>query len=142
MNISHNGLEFLIRQEGKRLAPYKDSAGKLTIGVGHLIKQGEHFDFITDAQCEELLKNDLATTENAINRYVKVKINQNQFDALCSLVFNIGTGAFYTSSVLRFLNKNWIEDAADAFLLYKNAGGAFSKGLYARRQRERELFLS
>ena len=60
MKASQNCLEFIEKWEGKRNLPYQDIGGKWTVGIGHLIKQNEHFDMLTDAECYELLKNDLA----------------------------------------------------------------------------------
>jgi lysozyme len=147
MKISDDGIDFLIAQEGFENTVYEDSAGNPTIGVGHLIKDGEEFaQPLTDAEVEELLKQDLEPVESAINKYfTKFPLTQNAYDALCSLFFNIGYDRIKTSSVFRFWQQGHYEDAADAFLLWnkerRNGALVPSKGLYARRQRERELFL-
>lgn len=146
MKISQNGLDFIERWEGKRYEKYKDAAGLNSIGIGHLIKPGEVFDhMLTDDECYELLRQDLVPVESRVNKWVKVPVSQNQYDAMCSLVLNIGTAAFHTSSVLRFLNQGWIEDAADSFLLFNKATVNGHKitiaGLTNRRRAERKLFL-
>lgn len=74
---------------------------------------------ITAEKSSELLKEDLQWVEDAINSLVRVPLNQNQYDALCSLIFNIGKSAFASSTVLRQLNLKNYQAAADAFLLWK-----------------------
>ena len=152
MEISQNGLDFIEKWEGKRYNKYKDAAGLWTVGIGHLIKPGEVFDHtLTDDECYELLMQDLAPVQSRINRWVEVPLTQNQYDALCSLVLNIGTGnknkGFFSSSVLRYLNQGHYEDAADAFLMWNkmtlpSGDKVKSPGLANRRRDERKLFLS
>ena len=145
MRLSAKGLQRLISEEGLRLDPYNDSAGHATVGVGHLIHFGRvtaadeaRFKHFTKADAIALLAEDVRPREQFVERVVTVKLNQNEFDALVSLVFNIGTGAFASSTVLRRLNAGARREAADAFLLFV-IGGA---GLRNRRRRERELFLT
>lgn len=151
MKISQNGLDFIEEWEGKKPDKYKDAAGLWTVGIGHLIKQGEVFSHtLTDAECYELLREDLAPVQSRINRWVKVPLTQNQYDALCCLVLNIGTGnkhkGFFSSSVLRYLNQGHYEDAADSFLMWDkitlpSGNKVKSNGLANRRRAERKLFL-
>jgi GH24 family phage-related lysozyme (muramidase) len=143
--MSAHGLERLISEEGLRLDPYNDSAGHATVGVGHLIHHGPvttadnaHFKGFTKADALVLLAQDVRPREQFVEGAVTVDLGQNEFDALVSLVFNIGTGAFATSTVLHRLNAGARHDAADAFLLFV-IGGA---GLANRRKRERGLFLT
>jgi lysozyme len=68
----------------------------------------EKFIVITEQEGDDLLRKDVAFAEECINKAVKVPITQNQFDALVSLVFNIGSGAFLKSSLLRQLNETTI----------------------------------
>jgi lysozyme len=143
--MSAHGLERLITEEGLRLDPYNDSAGHATVGVGHLIHVGPvtaadeaRFNGFTKADAIVLLAQDVRPREQFVERAVTVDLGQNEFDALVSLAFNIGTGAFATSTVLRRLNAGALQEAADAFLLFV-VGGA---GLANRRKRERELFLA
>lgn len=88
MIFSDNGCKLLEEFEGKCNAVYKDSAGHKTIGIGHLIKEGERFTTLTDVECYELLRKDVAIAVDDVNRMVKVELTQNQFDALVCLVFN------------------------------------------------------
>lgn len=116
-----------------------------TIGYGHTkgVKQG---DKITPEQAEVFLREDLADAENCVKQNVKVPLTQNQFDALVSLVFNIGGGNFRGSTVLRKLNAKDYAGAADAFLMWNKQRNKVTKefvvlnGLVKRRKRERELF--
>ena len=144
MRMSAEGLAFLSREEGLRLKPYNDSAGHATIGVGHLIHMGPFtggdvakFAGFSQADAIRLLKHDVATREQAVERLVKVPVDQNAFNALVSFVFNVGIGAFEDSTLLRKLNSGDRRGAADEFLRWKIGG----PGLIHRRHRERELFL-
>jgi lysozyme len=147
MRMSAKGLAFLSNEEGLRTAPYNDSAGHATVGVGHLLHRGRvtaadraSFRGFTRADAVRLLRRDAASRERAVSRLVHVPVNQNEFDALVSLVFNIGEGSrgFGGSTVLRKLNSGDRRGAADAFLMWRIGG----PGLIFRRRRERALFLS
>lgn len=143
MRISQKGINFIKQKEGCSLKVYMDIGGKPTIGVGHLITENENIPKeITNEQAEELLRKDLKVVEDAINKHVKVKIDQEQFDALCSFVFNVGVSAFVSSTLLKELNNNNILKAADQFLKWIYVNKKTSPGLLARRQKEVDLFLS
>jgi lysozyme len=138
----------MIKQhEALRLRAYMPTPNDVpTIGYGHTkgVKMG---DVITEEQAEDFLREDLAWAEKAVLTYVKADINQNQFDAMVSLVFNIGTPRFAKSSVVRHLNAGNEKAAADSFLLWNKQRGADGvlrplKGLTKRRNEERTLFLS
>lgn len=145
METSANGRKRLKREEGERFVAYVCSAGQWTIGVGHTSMAGPPKVYkglrITAEESDEILARDLKTFEDCINTLVKVPLNQNEFDALVSLVFNIGQGAFKGSTVLRKLNAGDKKGAADAFLMWKKAGKDPDL-LLPRRQRERSLFLT
>lgn len=143
LKVSDKGIKFLKEREGEILRGYKDSVGLLTIGVGHLVLPGEPYRLnkpITQAESTRLLRQDLVRFEKCVNSAVKVPINQNQFDALVSLAFNIGEKAFNNSSVVKRLNAKNYTGAAEAFLMWVNAGGKKSKGLVTRRNLEKALF--
>lgn len=142
--LGATGLAFIAREEGLRLQPYNDSAGHATVGVGHLIHRGPvtaadraRYRSFTRADAIRLLRKDVASREAAVRQRVRVRLNQHEFDALVSLVFNIGAGAFATSTVLRELNAGNRRKAADAFLMWRRGG----PGLIFRRRRERLVFL-
>lgn len=151
MTLSPAGIEELKKSEALRLKAYQDQTGKWTIGYGHTGKVGgvpvQAGMTITKEQADELFKQRLPEFENAINNNVKANLSQNQFDALTSLAYNIGTGGFAKSSVVGHLNNGNYQGAADAILQYSKSKNAqtgqleFNQGLYNRRQRERTLFL-
>ncbi len=133
------GLSLIKEFEGCKLQAYQDTGGVWTIGVGHTknVKAG---DVITEAQAEAFLKADLSEAESCVNRLVKVAINDNQFAALVSLVFNIGCGAFASSHVLLRLNQSSYESAAADFMLFKYDNHVEVAGLVRRRTAEVHLF--
>jgi lysozyme len=140
MAITKSTLSYIIEEEGKRNKAYKDTKGLWTIGVGHLIKPDEQHLITTtlsDEEVEELLRSDLRWCSEAVEGAVKVPLTQAQFDALYSLCFNIGGTAFKNSTVVRKLNANDYQGAADAILMWNKP-----PELVKRRKRERELFLS
>jgi len=138
-NISARGLALLKEHEGFRAHVYRDSAGHPTIGYGHKLLPGESFpNGITQEQALQLLAKDTEIARRAIQTNVKVPLTQNQFDALTSLVFNIGTGAFVRSTLLKLLNQGFYQAASEQFLAWKFAGGV--PILLGRRQKEKALF--
>lgn len=138
---------FIAGFEGKVLHAYRDVAGRLAIGYGHLIKPGENFaGGITDAQAQQLLAQDTASTREWVQALVQRKLTGNQLDALTDLAYNIGTGAFARSTLLRDINAGDFTDAANEFLKwnkYRDARGNYveSPGLTQRRLGDRELFM-
>lgn len=144
MKISNNGIDFLKLQEGEKLSAYKDTRGIPTIGVGHTgLVDGKPVAIgmtISKEKSSDLLRSDLQWTERAINS-ANVTLNQSQYDALCSLVFNIGAAAFNNSTLLKKLKANDYRGAADQFLAWKRSGKD-ADILLPRRKRERSLFLS
>ncbi|EBV0540145.1 lysozyme [Salmonella enterica] len=145
MNISARGLAALKREEGCKLTAYPDSRGVWTIGTGHTGKVdgiAVHKGMtITQDTADRLLRDDLSWVEHCITERVTVPLNQNQYDALCSLIFNIGANAFTGSGVRRYLNAGNYTAAADAFLEWSRAGSNQTL-LAPRRGRERAMFLS
>lgn len=137
--MSQAGIEFLKRLEGVRLKAYQDSVGVATIGVGHVlgVKLG---DVITMEECEQFLKQDLKTAEDAVNNYIGAPINQNQFDALCSFTFNVGAKALATSTLKRKLNSHDYTGASNELLRWVHGNGRILKGLVKRRASEKALF--
>ena len=144
MRISENGIEFIRQLEGEKLTAYPDIVEIWTIGVGHTgfvdgkpVARGMA---ITKEKSKEILTADLKRFESAVNDAVKVTLTQNQFDALVSLAFNIGEGAFARSTLVNKLNAGDKKGAAEQFLVWKNAGGRVSQGLLNRRQKEKAMF--
>lgn len=144
-STSKRGVDRIAGYEGFVPHAYKPVPGERywTIGYGHYGPDVKHDDVITRKQATELLKRDLKTYEGYVKQYVKVPLSQNEFDALVSLVYNIGGGNFMGSSVLRELNKGKRATAADHFLDW-NKGDSPPRvlpGLDRRRKEERALFL-
>lgn len=147
MKTSQNGLSFIARWEGEVDHVYNDIAGIPTIGVGHVVKPGESFpSSITHDRAMDLLSLDVVTAESQVNNHVTAELTQNQFDALTSFTFNVGSGALARSSTLKLLNQGNVQGAADALLLWDKAsiGGKLQSvpGLHRRRESERRLFLT
>ncbi len=145
MRISQNGIELIKYFEGLRLTSYQDIAGIWTIGYGHTGPEVGPNQTISEAEAEELLRKDVNRFENGVDIYVKVDIDQSQFDALVSLAYNIGLNAFRKSTALRLLNKRDFFGAAEAITWWNKAtiGGVKREvmGLVRRRAAEAALFL-
>lgn len=127
--------------EGLRLTAYKDGGGVWTIGYGHTGADVGEGLTIPLSEAERLLTRDLRTAEGHVNGGVKIKLTQNQFDALVSLTYNIGGEAFKDSTLLRLLNAGDYEGAANQFPRWNKDNGKVVNGLINRRREERELFL-
>ena len=138
----------LIRQfEGLELTSYPDTGNVWTIGygstinkdTGEAIKKGDKIDIAT---AERWLKQDIAEREKYIKPLIKVPITENQKAAIISLAYNIGTGAFAKSTLLRLLNQGADKKlVADQFLKWNKVKGFEVKGLTNRRKLEKDLFL-
>lgn len=139
--INKDGLEMLKKLESFSPTPYQEKGGTIAIGWGHNIQPGEAVPaLITLEQGEEYLAKDLAWAEAAVNSYVKVPLNTNQFSALVSFVYNIGSGAFKNSTMLKRLNQADY-DIANEFEKWIYDEGDVSEGLRdVRRPKEIELF--
>lgn len=152
---SSKGKEIIKKWEGMHdgnkktslIEPMADPVGIPTIGWGcTTYEDGRRVTFsdpaITMERCEELLSFHLKKNEDVVKKYVKVPLNQNQFDALVSLIHNIGEGNFRSSTLLRKLNEKCYSCAADQFPLWKFSSGKMLQGLLNRRYEEKRLFLS
>ena len=146
MSVSNKGVDLICEFEGKRLVAYDDGVGVWTIGFGTIkypngvrVKKG---DTCTLDQAKEYMRHDLIEFEHTVNSSVKVPLNQNQFDALVSLSYNIGSNAFKSSTLVKKLNAGDYQGAADQFNVWVNAGGKRMQGLANRRDKEKLLFLS
>lgn len=141
MKIAEPGLAIIKASEALRLKAYLPTKDDVpTIGYGHTrgVKLG---DTCTLEQAEAWLREDCEDAENDVLATVKVPLTQNQFDALVSLVFNIGGKAFRASTLLKRLNAKLYQQAADQFPRWNKQAGKVLNGLTKRRARERSLFL-
>lgn len=153
MQISTNGLNIIKNFEGLSLSAYRDEAGVWTIGYGSTryhdgiaIKPGDKL--ANETQADALLRNTLGQYVDAVNSHVKVQLTQNQFDALVSFTYNVGTGGFEESTLLIKLNEKNYTEAAAHFLAWdkitdpKTGRKIESEILFKRRQEESLLFLT
>jgi lysozyme len=131
--------------EGLRLVAYRDSVGVLTIGYGHTSAAGAPAVraglTITEDEADQILARDLGRVEATVFACLHVPVLPRQFDAMVSLAFNVGCGAFKSSSLLRTFNARNDAEAAAAFLEWDRAGGRVIAGLMRRRAAERSWFL-
>jgi lysozyme len=142
-----SALNIIKKFEGLELSSYPDTGGIWTIGYGNTknkdtgqaIKPGDKIDLAT---AERWLKMDVDEREKKIKGLIKVPVSANQMAAMTSLAYNIGTGAFASSTLLRLLNQGSDKKlVADQFLRWNKVQGKEVKGLTDRRKLERELFL-
>ena len=141
MKTSHKGIALIKEFEGLRLKAYKCPGGVWTIGYGHTagVKPGM---VISEAQAEEYLKADLIAFEKYLNS-LGLAINQNQFDALISFIYNVGTGNFSRSTLLRKVRANPQDNSImDEFLKWVYSKGRVLPGLQRRRLAEMKLYFS
>ena len=136
MKISENGLNLIKSFEGCRLTAYKCPAGVWTIGWGHTggVKAGQK---ITQAEADQMLVNDMAAYEKKVNKYAAYGWNQNEYDAMTSFCYNVGSIDQLTASGTR--SRAMI---AAKMLQYNKGGGKVLAGLTRRREAERALFLT
>lgn len=142
LKTSKRGIDAIKYFEGYRATPYRDAGGKMTIGYGHLLRQSEIMTGLNAAEAEKLLMQDIKLAEAILKRSVKVELSQPQFDALISLIFNIGSGQFADSTMLEHLNNNNLNAAAEEFTRWIKVGSREIDGLKTRRDYEKALFIS
>ena len=142
MKTSAKGIAFLKLREGFRSKVYNDTGGVATIGYGHMVLPGEKFDSLSIQEATALLYKDINIAESCVNNFVKVQLNQNQFDALISFIYNLGCSAFKGSTLLRLLNAGDYEGAANQFQRWSNDNGKFVSALLKRRMLEKQLFIT
>ena len=127
MQVSGKGRRLIEAFEGRRLEAYRNSAGVWTIGYGHTARAGKPVPAagmsISPAMADQILTDDLHAVEKGVLAAIKRPMAQGQFDAMVSLAFNIGLGAFRSSSVARAFNRGQVPLAANAFRLWVRAGG-------------------
>lgn len=138
LRINDAGLAIIKESEGLRLEAY-NLGGQWLIGYGHA-RTARAGMTITEAQAEQLLREDVRDAENGVRARVLVPVNENQFSAMVSLAYNLGVGGFGRSTVLEALNAGDYDQAADNFLNHNRAGGQVNAHLTHRREQERALF--
>ena len=141
------GYKLIQQFEGLKLKAYQDSVGIWTIGYGNItyldgtkVKKG---DEITREQADLMFKSTANKFALEVAKLINVCLTQNQFNALVSLAYNIGIGAFKGSTLLKKVNNNPNDKSiANEFLKWKYAGGKVIQGLLNRRIKESEVYFS
>lgn len=139
--FNRRGVNLIAEFEGFRSCPYRDVVGVWTIGYGTTGNVGPHSPCITEAVAKNWLRRDAREFGREIRRLVRVRLSNNEYSALVSFAYNVGAGAFASSTLLRLLNEGKRQAAADQFGQWVYAGGQVYQGLVRRREAERELFL-
>lgn len=158
MKLSKAGVELLTRFEGCILYPYDDHdtvwprrrirkgeaiKGYPTIGIGHVIREGEDlWRELTREDAADLLRRDIVDYEAAVCRNVTAPLNQHQFDALVSFTYNVGPGGFAGSSLRKAVNEQRWDDCPALFALWNKSKGKVLSGLSMRRAQEAALFMT
>ena len=140
MNISQTGIDLLKHFEGCELEAYQDSVGVWTIGYGHT-KDVQPGDEWSESHANHMLEVEMEEYEGYVNNSVTAPINQAQFDALVSWVYNLGGGNLNASTMLKVLNAGQYEEVPAQMMRWNKAGGKVLEGLTRRRQAEANLFM-
>ena len=136
-HITQDGLNLIKRFEGFMGEVYICPAGYPTIGYGHVVKDDEDFSAgISEAQAEELLRQDATIAERAVLRLINVPLTDGQFDALVSFTYNLGGGALQRSTLRRKIHREEHAEVPEQLMRWVWAGGRKLKGLMRRRQAE------
>ena len=146
MKTNKAGIEIIKHFEGYSSTVYADPIGIPTIGYGSIWDvNGKRLTMdhppISEEVGEQLLKRELKNVERAIRHLIRVPLTENQFSAISSLAYNIGTSRLSSSTLRAKINREDYQGAADEFPKWRRAGGVILKGLVRRRAAERELFL-
>ena len=140
MKLGTKGEALIKSRETLRLEAYMPTPeDKPTIGWGHTrgVAMG---DTCTPEQAEAWFREDVAWAEDCVNRAVTAQVNQNEFDALVSLCFNIGCPRFSGSTLVKLLNSGDYDGARDQFQHWNLQNGKVLAGLTKRREEEAQLF--
>ncbi len=154
-SINDAGLEIIMHFEGVHdgdrstplLEPMLDPVGIPTLGYGAIYDgNGDRVTMETPAisveEAEELLRRDLGRAENAVARSISVPLTDNQFSALVSFTYNVGSGNLRASTLRQHANREEFEEAADEFPKWRRSRGVILPGLVRRRRAERALWLA
>lgn len=138
-NTNQACIDIIKEYEGVRLQAYIGPGGHWLIGYGHKATAFEGRT-ITAQKAEDILRADLNKFEAAVKRLVNVPINHNQFSALVCLSYNIGSGNFARSTLLRELNQSNYTEASDQFKVWRMVNGKINQHQVKRRAVEKALF--
>lgn len=139
--LSENGANLIKQYEGLRLKAYQDQGGVWTIGYGHTggVRAGQT---ITQETADRLFDGDVRKFVEGVNKETYfVDLTQSQFDALVSFAYNVGIGAFRSSTLLRKVKFNPNDPAiADEFRKWVYIKKVYNQGLANRREKETKLY--
>lgn len=143
MKTNERARQIIKSCESLRLQSYLCPAGVWTIGWGHAagVKPGQT---ITREQAEALFREDIGQKERALDGLLSVRLNDNQYSALVSLVFNIGQGNFAGSTLRKVINAgpDDREQITCQWKRWNKSGGKVLRGLTLRRQMELDLYFT
>jgi lysozyme len=140
MKISEEGLALIKKFEGCELEAYQCAAGIWTIAYGR-IKEVKEGHTCTQEQAEAWLDEELHEYQSYIDDMVEVDLEQCQFDALVSWVYNLGPSNLKSSTLLKVLNNSEYDEVPEQIKRWNKAGGKVLEGLVRRREAEALLFL-
>lgn len=135
MKLSDQGIKLLIEREGRRNSAYPDSEGVPTIGIGHTGPEVQLGLTWSDAQVDETFRSDIVRFEDALNANITVPLQQNQFDALVSWLYNVGEDWAHRATLIKDINEGHMISAASAFDQWH-----IPPEITSRRNGEREQF--
>lgn len=137
--VNEAGVALIKEYEGLKLKPYLCPGKTWTIGYGHTrtVRAGM---VITPEQADQLLEDDLRLVARAVQRLVRVPLNDNQFAALVDFTFNVGIANFERSGLLQLLNRGWYEQVPAQLMRWNRASGEVLGGLSQRRAAEARLW--
>ena len=139
-HITQDGIDLIKRFEGFSSTVYICPAGYPTIGYGHLVRDNETFEEISQEEAEALLRIDVESAERAVLRLIKVPLTDGQFDALVSFTYNLGSGALQCSTLRRKVNRQAHSEVPTQLVRWVWAGGRKLNGLIRRRAVEAKLY--
>ncbi|CAH0992211.1 Lysozyme RrrD [Sinobacterium norvegicum] len=139
-HITQDGIDLIKRFEGFSSSVYICPAGYPTIGYGHLVRDYESFEEISQEQAEALLRTDVESAERAVLRLIKVPLTDGQFDALVSFTYNLGSGALQCSTLRRKVNRQAHGEVPAQLMRWVWAGGRKLNGLVKRRYCESSVY--
>jgi lysozyme len=145
MQVSENGVDLIKHFEGFQATAYLCPANVPTIGYGHtksVMRSDVGKETITETAAAEMLAEDLAEFAQQVEAAVKVPLNQDQFDALCSFTYNLGAQTLRSSTLLSRLNAGAYDAVPDQLMRWTHGGGQVLQGLVRRRTAEAKLWNS
>jgi lysozyme len=142
MKISSQGEKLIEGFEEFRSKPYQDQRGTWTQGWGHTKGVSALSPECTEAEADDWFDEDLSDVERCIRDHIPITLEQCEYDALCSLIYNIGVGHFLTSALHEKLVSGDKVGASKEFDRWIYCQGKIDNGLRIRRSQEKAIFLA